>query len=100
MTSNAHAALALATPSAPEPPPGRIIDLDAAQRAARDLLCALGADLDHDGLQDTPRRMADAYAELLTPQSFNPTTFPNEDGYDELIVARSIPFHSLCMHHL
>ena len=44
--------------------------------------------------------MADAYAELLTPQPFRPTTFPNEDGYDELIVARSIPFHSLCMHHL
>src|SRR5690349_5628418 len=99
MTSNAHAALALAKPSAPEPPPRRI-DLDAAQRAAQDLLCALGADLDADGLQETPRRMADAYAELLTPQPFNATTFPNEDGYDELIVARSIPFHSLCMHHL
>jgi len=44
--------------------------------------------------------MADAYAELLTPQPFRATTFPNEDGYDELIVARAIPFHSLCMHHL
>lgn len=44
--------------------------------------------------------MADAYAELLTPQPFRATTFPNDDGYDELIVARAIPFHSLCMHHL
>ena len=44
--------------------------------------------------------MADAYAELLTPRPFRATTFPNDDGYDELIVARSIPFHSLCMHHL
>ena len=44
--------------------------------------------------------MADAYTELLTPQPFRPTTFPNDDGYDELIVARAIPFHSLCMHHL
>jgi GTP cyclohydrolase I len=79
---------------------GREIDHAAAQRAARDLLRALGADLDAEGLQETPRRMADAYAELLTPQPFRPTTFPNEDGYDELIVARSIPFHSLCMHHL
>jgi GTP cyclohydrolase IA len=41
-----------------------------------------------------------AYAELLTPQPFRATTVPNDEGYDELIVARSIPFHSLCMHHL
>ena len=44
--------------------------------------------------------MADAYAELLTPRPFRATTFPNDDGYDELILARSIPFHSRCMHHL
>jgi GTP cyclohydrolase I len=78
----------------------REIDHAAVQRAARELLRALGADLDADALQETPRRMADAYSELLTPQPFRATTFPNEDGYDELIVARAIPFHSLCMHHL
>ena len=44
--------------------------------------------------------MADAYTELLTPQPFRATTFSNDDGHDELIVARAIPFHSLCMHHL
>ena len=83
------------------PAPGRrAIDHAAVRRAARDLLDALGADLDADGLRDTPRRVADAYAELLTPSPFRATTFPNDDGYDELIVARSIPFHSLCMHHL
>lgn len=76
------------------------IDVDAAERAARDLLEALGADLDHDGLRDTPRRVARTYAELLTPQPFNLTTFENEEGYDELVLARAIPFHSLCMHHL
>jgi GTP cyclohydrolase IA len=93
------AGLALAPP-AERRAAQRKIDHAAVQRAARELLRALGADLDADGLQDTPRRMADAYAELLTPQPFRATTFPNEDGYDELIVARSIPFHSLCMHHL
>src|SRR6188472_550308 len=76
------------------------VDRDAARRAATDLLRALGADIEAEGLQDTPRRVADAYAELLTPRPFRATTFPNEDGYDELIVARSIPFHSLCMHHM
>jgi GTP cyclohydrolase I len=78
----------------------RDIDLDAAERAARDLLGALGADLDREGLRDTPRRMARMYGELLTPASFDPTTFPNDGGYDELVVATRIPFHSLCEHHL
>jgi GTP cyclohydrolase I len=77
----------------------REIDHDALQRAARELLRALGADLEDDGLEETPRRVADAYSELLTPRPFRATTFPN-DGYDQLIVARGIPFHSLCMHHL
>jgi GTP cyclohydrolase I len=80
--------------------PGRDIDHAALQRAARDLLSALGADVDAGELEETPRRVADAYAELLTPQPFRATTFANDEGYDELIVARAIPFHSLCMHHL
>jgi GTP cyclohydrolase IA len=91
--------MALAAPS-PAGDFGREIDYDAVQLAARDLLYALGADVDAEGLRETPRRVADAFTELLTPQPFRATTFPNDDGYDELIVARSIPFHSLCMHHL
>ena len=76
------------------------IDLPAAERAATDLLTALGADLDSEGLRGTQRRMVGAYAELLTPRPFRPTSFANDEGYAELVVARSIPFHSLCMHHL
>jgi hypothetical protein len=60
--------------------PGRAIDLDAATRAAGDLLLALGADLDDEGLRETPRRIAEVYAELLTPREFAPTTFPNDEG--------------------
>jgi GTP cyclohydrolase IA len=78
----------------------RRIDPPAAQRAAADLLVALGADMSDDGLRETPRRMAAVYAELLTQQPFHTTTFPNDEGYDELVLVRSIPFHSLCMHHL
>ena len=92
-------ALALAEPLPGEAGPRRV-DHGAVERAARDLLRGLGADVDAEGLEETPRRVAEAYAELLTPKPFRPTTFPNDDGYDELIVARSIPFHSLCMHHL
>jgi GTP cyclohydrolase IA len=78
----------------------RRVDLAAAEGAARDLLAALGADLDSPGLRETPRRVAAAYAELLTPEPFNLTTFPNDEGYDELVLVRDIPFQSLCMHHL
>jgi GTP cyclohydrolase IA len=84
----------------PETDQERSVDTHAAERAAADLLLALGADLTEEGLRETPRRMVAAYAELLTPQPFRATTFPNDDGYDELIVVRAIPFHSLCMHHL
>jgi GTP cyclohydrolase I len=88
-------------PAAPTAPvPDREIDLEAAERAAGDLLVALGADVENEGLRDTPRRMAHAFAELLTPKGFEPTTFPNEEHYDELVVATHIQFHSLCMHHL
>ena len=51
-------------------------------------------------LADTPRRVAEAYAELLSPRPFQLTTFSNDEGYDELVIARDIPFHSLCQHHL
>src|SRR5262249_21612611 len=70
------------------------------ERAVADLLRALGTDLDDEAVRDTPRRVASAYAELLTPRSFQLTTFPNDEGYEDLVMARSIPFHSLCQHHL
>ena len=92
-------ALAHLTP-APAGRDSRRIDLDGAERAARDLLTALGVDLGNEGVRDTPRRMARSYAELLTPTAFTATTFPNDAGYDGLVVATGIPFHSLCEHHL
>ena len=88
----------LALAGQPVDPP--VIDLPAAERAARALLEALGADPDSPALRETPRRVAAAYVEMLTPEVFEPTTFPNEEGYDELVVARDIPFHSLCEHHM
>ena len=76
------------------------IDRAGAEQAVRDLLVALGRDPADHGLRDTPRRVAGAYAELLTHEPFSLTTFPNDAGYDELVVVREIPFHSLCMHHV
>ncbi len=86
-------------------PLGRMVDaskLDvvAAERAAADLLQAIGADLDAPDLAGTPRRVAASLAELVTPVQFTATSFPNEGRYDELVLVRDIPFQSLCMHHL
>ncbi len=80
--------------------PDRRIDLEAAESAARDLLVALGLDVSDETVAGTPARMARGYAELLTPREFTLTTFPNDEGYDELVLARQIPFTSLCEHHM
>lgn len=76
------------------------IDVGAAVAAVEALLGALGVDLREPGLADTPRRVASAYAEMVTPEPFVATTFPNDDGFDGLVVLRDIEFHSICMHHL
>jgi GTP cyclohydrolase I len=76
------------------------VDLNAAERAAADLLAALGIDLDREERRATPGRMARAYAELLAVRPFRLTTFPNDEGYDELVLARAIPFRTLCEHHM
>src|SRR6266567_7243711 len=75
-------------------------DLAAAELAAGQFLQALGVELDSESLRGTPARMARAYAELFTPRPFNLTTFPNDEGYDELVLARAIPVRSVCEHHL
>lgn len=80
-----------------EPP---VADLAAAERAAAAFLSALGVRLDGEGLSQTPARMAKAYAELFDPKPLRLTTFPNTEGYDELVIAREIPFRTVCEHHL
>ena len=91
--------------SPPHPPlrlahAGPDIDVRAAERAAGALLRALGIDVTAAGLQETPARMVRAYTELFTAPEFNATTFPNDEKYDELVLARSIPVRSVCEHHL
>ena len=75
-------------------------DVVAAEQGAGIMLAALGMDLSDPNLADTPARMARAYVELLTPHEFTPTMFPNDEEYDELVLARQIPFTSVCEHHL
>jgi GTP cyclohydrolase IA len=78
----------------------RDVDLVAAERAASELLIALGISLESEDLRETPGRLARAYAELFESEPFRLTTFANDSGYDELVLARDVPFRTVCEHHL
>ncbi len=80
--------------------PSEVPDLGAAERAAADLLTALGLPLGTEAMVETPRRMALAYAEMLTSREFDFTTFENTEEYDELVLVDRIPVRSLCEHHM
>jgi GTP cyclohydrolase I len=80
--------------------PDTVVDLTAAEEAAAAFLSALGQPVGSAGMADTPRRMARAYAELLTADEPDLTTFPNDEGYDELVVVAGIPVRSVCEHHM
>ena len=77
-----------------------VVDREGVRAAVSDLLTALGRDPRSAHLADTPRRVADAYAELLGPHEFDMTTFPNDGAYEEMVFVRDVPFTSLCEHHL
>ncbi|HSI27332.1 MAG TPA: GTP cyclohydrolase I FolE [Aeromicrobium sp.] len=79
------------------------VDRGRAAAAVRELLFAIGEDPDRDGLKDTPRRVADAYAELLSGMDQDPRevlTAVFDVGHDELVLVRDIELWSMCEHHL
>jgi GTP cyclohydrolase I len=76
------------------------VDLDATERAAADFLAALGIDRSRAGSRETPARMAWAYAELFDVRPLQLTTFPNDEGYDELVLVCVILFGTVCKDHL
>jgi GTP cyclohydrolase IA len=75
------------------------IDRLAAEEAFRLFLAAFGMKDNEEVMDNTPRRVVDAYAELFTPKAFAPTVFDNEERYEELVLVRSIAFQSVCEHH-
>ncbi len=82
---------------------GRSVDLERAAAAVRELLLAVGEDADREGLRETPGRVAQMYAELLSGMEVDPdghleTVFSAD--HDEMVMVRDIVFASLCEHHL
>jgi GTP cyclohydrolase I len=75
--ASSHSGSAALVPAAAGSAASSTVDHADVQDAIRALLCALGRDATSDALSETPRRVADAYAELLTPQHVRATTFPN-----------------------
>jgi GTP cyclohydrolase IA len=89
------------SPEKAEPLAG--VDLPRIEKAVREILLAVGENPDREGLQQTPRRVAKSYAELMSGLRENPrnhlhTVF--HERYDEIVLLRDIEFHSLCEHHL
>jgi len=74
-----------------------------AEKAVTELLHALGEDPNRDGLKDTPKRVAKAFAENFAglwqkPEDVLTTTF--DIGHRELVIVREIEVFSHCEHHL
>jgi GTP cyclohydrolase I len=79
------------------------VDIARAEAAVRELLIAIGEDPERDGLRDTPRRVAKAYAELLAGMDQDPRevlTATFDVGHEELILVKDIEVWSMCEHHL
>jgi GTP cyclohydrolase IA len=79
------------------------IDEAKIEKAVRDILSAVGEDLNRDGLKDTPARVARMYGELLAGMRDDPNTHISKvfnENYDEIVLLRDIPFYSMCEHHL
>lgn len=78
------------------------VDLPRMERAVREIIIAMGEDPNREGLRNTPSRIARAYAELtaglrLDPRVYLKTVF--HVRYNQIVLLRNIPFHSICEHH-
>jgi GTP cyclohydrolase I len=81
----------------------KTIDIERIEKAVREILLAVGEDVDREGLKRTPQRVARMYAELLAGMHEDPKEHLQSvftESYDEIVLLRGIPFYSICEHHL
>ena len=79
------------------------VDVDRIRKAVRDILLAVGEDIEREGIRETPERVARMYAELLGGMHEDPKQHLQSvfsENYDEIVLLRDIPFYSICEHHL
>ena len=77
-------------------------DNERVEKAVRELISALGENPDREGLKETPARIARMYAEVFAGLYMDPTEYLNtqfDEGHDEMVILRDIPFYSMCEHH-
>ncbi|MCD6230529.1 MAG: GTP cyclohydrolase I FolE [Dehalococcoidia bacterium] len=80
-----------------------MVDQDKVKRATVSLIEAIGQDPEREGIKDTPRRVAEMYAEIFAGLDANPKvelTVEFEEDHHEMVILRDIPFYSMCEHHL
>jgi GTP cyclohydrolase I len=80
-----------------------VIDQGAVRKALTAIIKAIGDDPGREGLAETPRRVAEMYAELFVGLDMDPReelTVGFEEGHREMIILKDIPFYSMCEHHL
>ena len=80
------------------------MDKDTIEKSIKDILNAVGEDVDREGLLRTPHRVAKSYEELLAGYRMDPKALINDAifnvAYDEMVIVRDIEFYSLCEHHM
>lgn len=79
------------------------MDKERIENAVREILLAIGEDPDREGLAETPKRVANMYAEVFSGLENDPKQFLkvfSEEDNDEMVVVRDIPLYSMCEHHL
>ncbi len=79
------------------------IDFSRIENAVKEILDAIGEDVNREGLKHTPSRVAKMYAELLAGHNHNPKEHIKSvftENYDEVVLLRDIPFYSICEHHI
>ena len=79
------------------------VDAERIEKAVKEILLAVGEDIDREGLKRTPERVGRMYAELLGGMQEDPKKHLRSvftENYDEIVLLRDISFYSICEHHL
>jgi GTP cyclohydrolase I len=79
------------------------VDTERIEKAVREILLAVGEDVNREGLKRTPERVARMYAELLGGMQEDPKNHLRgifTENYKEIVLLRDIPFYSICEHHI